>query len=168
MKKLTGIFLWAVFCVALTFGIAQAADKIGAVDVMRIASEYNKAKDYNKVIESKANAVDSEIEKKVNEIKQLQDKIGLLSDKEKEAKRPEFESKVKALQEFKRQKEMDLRKQDLENSKILADDIRNTISQYAGKEGYTIVLDDRSMIFQGKGYDITDKIIDILNKGYKK
>ncbi|MCX5710772.1 MAG: OmpH family outer membrane protein, partial [Candidatus Omnitrophica bacterium] len=84
------------------------------------------------------------------------------------AKLPEFNNKVKALQEFIRQKEMDLRKQDLDNSKILADDIRNAIYQYAAKEGYTIVLDDRSMIYQAKGYDITDKIVDILNKGYKK
>jgi len=168
MKKLTVIFLWVGFCLALTFGVAQAADKFASVDIMRIASEYNKAKDYNKTIEGKANAVDSEIEKKKNEIKQMQDKLGILSDKEREAKLPDFNNKVKALQEFIRQKEMDLRKQDLDNSKILADDIRNAISQYAAKEGYTIVFDDRSMIYQAKGYDITSKIVEILNKGYRR
>jgi len=168
MKKGAKVFLWAVFCLGITLGIAQAADKFASVDIMRIASEYNKAKDYNKSIETKATAVDSEIEKKVKDIKQLQDKISLLSDKEKEAKRSEFEGKVKDLQEFRRQKEMDLRKLDLDNSKILADDIRGAITQYATKDGITVVLDDRSMIYQGKGYDITDKIIDILNKGYKK
>jgi Skp family chaperone for outer membrane proteins len=168
MGKSAKVLLWSALILVSSLGIAQAADKFASVDIMRIASEYNKAKDYNKSIESKATAVDVEIEKKVKDIKQLQDKIGLLSDKEKEAKRPEYENKIKDLQEFRRQKEMDLRKLDLDNSKILADDIRGAITQYATKEGITIVFDDRSMIYQAKGYDITDKVVDILNKGYKK
>jgi len=143
-------------------------DKFAYVDVMRIASEYNKAKEYNKSIEQKATTYEAEIDKKLNEVKQLQDKINLLSEKEKETKKTEMETKVKDLQEYRRQKEVDLRKEDFENTKQIVDNIKDAIKRHAEKEGYTLVFDDRALVYQGKGMDITDKIIETLNKEYIK
>jgi outer membrane protein len=167
MKKICVMAM--VFLFAMMFAVqAKAADKIAYVDLSRIFSEYGKTKDYDKTLGDKEDAYTKEREKKVNEIKELQDKTNLLSDKEKEAKKSEIEDKVKKFQEFDRQKQADLRKEQDEKMKELLKDIEEAVKQHAQKEGYSLVLNDRILVYQDKSLDISDKIIEILNKGYKK
>ena len=102
------------------------------------------------------------------EIKQLQDKFNLLSDKEKESKKTELENKVKDLQEYDRLKQTDLRKDQDEKMKEILKDIEDAVKQHAEKEGYTLVFNDRVLVYEVKSMDITDKVMEILNKGPKK
>jgi Skp family chaperone for outer membrane proteins len=168
MRKVTGVFLGIVFGLFIFAQGVQAADKFGYVDLSRIFAEYGKTKDYDKVLGDKENAYSAEREKKVNELKASQDKMNLLSDKEKEAKKSELETKVKAFQDYDREKQTDLRKEQEEKMKELLKDIEEAVKQYSEKEGYTMVFNDRVLVYQNKSLDITDKIVDILNKGYKK
>ena len=94
----------------------------------------------------------------------LKDKFTLLSDKEKETKKSELEGKAKSIKEFITQKEADLRKEQEDRMKEILNDIETAVKGYAEKEGYTMVFNDRVLVFQNKSMDITDKIVDILNK----
>ncbi|MCM8800930.1 MAG: OmpH family outer membrane protein [Candidatus Omnitrophica bacterium] len=166
MKKIL-IAFWAVlFFYFLFLNPVFSLDKIACVDLLRIAKEYTKAQAYNKALDDKQTAYRAEIDKKANEIRQFQDKLNLLSEKEKEAKRQELENKIKALDDFIKEKELDLRKTELENTKEILKEIEDVVKQYAEKEGYTLVLDDRSLLYRVDTLDITDKIIEILNKDY--
>lgn len=168
MNKVLRVFLGAIF-VLMCFAVsARAEEKFAFVDLSRIFAEYNKTKDFDKVLTDKENVYSSEREKKVNDIKGFQDKVNLLSDKEKEGKRPDLESKVKTLQEYDRQKQTDLRKEQDEKMKEILKDIEETVKKYSEKEGYTFVFNDRVLVYQDKKFDITDKIVELLNKGYKK
>ena len=91
--------------------------------------------------------------------------MNVLSDKEKEAKKSDYESKVKAFQDFDRQKQTDLRKEQDEKMKEILKDIEEAVKKYAEKEGYNFVFNDRVLVYQDKSYEITDKIVDILNAG---
>ncbi|MGE5197303.1 MAG: OmpH family outer membrane protein [Deltaproteobacteria bacterium] len=165
----TSIFFFGVFLgLVLLAGAAYAADKLAYVDLSRTFSEYTKTKDYDKVLADKQNAYTTERDKKVNEIKQMQDKMNLLSEKEKEAKKPDLEKKVSDLQEFDRLKQTDLRKEQDDKMKDILKDIEDAVKQYSEKEGYTMVFNDRVLVYQNKSMDITDPIIAILNKGSKK
>jgi len=168
MKKI--IFASMALCLCTLFLTAGvfAADKFAYVDLSRLFSEYGKTKDYDKTLSEKQNAYRSDIDKKTNEVKQYQDKMNLLSDKEKETKKGEFETKVKGLQDFERQKLTDLRKEQDDRMKEIFKDIEDAVKQYAQKEGYTLVFNDRVFVYQTKSMDITDKVVDILNKNYKK
>lgn len=159
-----GLFLCSLFFVTGVF----AAEKIACVDLSRLFSEYTKTKDYDKTLGDKQTGYDTERGKKVNEIKQFQDKMNVLSDKEKETKKTELETKIKALQEFDRAKQTDLRKELSEKKAELIKDIEGAIEQYAKKEGYTLVLSEVGLAYNTKNLDITDKILAILNKGYKR
>ncbi|MDD2751723.1 MAG: OmpH family outer membrane protein [Candidatus Omnitrophica bacterium] len=152
-----------VFCSA-----AHAAEKFGYVSIDRIGDAYLKAKEYMKILEDKEKGFTDEIDKKRNEVKAFQDKINLLSDKEKEAKNTELENKIKSLQDLVREKQSDLRKEQVDKTIELSKDIKNAIDKYASKENFTLVFDAAALAYQPKGMDITDKIIDILNKEYKK
>lgn len=169
MRRVTVVLLAIAFSLSIFLGKAQAAaDKFAYVDLSRSFSEYGKTKDYDKSLSDKESAYSQEREKKVNEVKQFQDKMNLLSDKEKEAKKSEMETKVKALQDFDREKQTDLRKEQDERMKEILKDIEDTVKKYSEKEGYTFVFNDRVLVYQNKAYDITDKIVDLLNKAYKK
>jgi len=168
MRKAATVFLGVIFGLTVLLTVAQAAEKFGYVDLSRIFSEYNKTKDYDKVLSDKEESYSSEREKKVNEIKSFQDKMNLLSDKEKEAKKADLETRVKSLQDYDRQKQTDLRKEQDEKMKEILKDIEDAVKQYAEKEGYTLVFNDRVLVYQTKSLDITDKIVEILSKGYTK
>jgi outer membrane protein len=167
--KRASIVLWGVvFGLTFLFGVVEAADKFAYVDLSRIFSEYGKTKDYDKTLGEKETAYEAEREKKVSEIKQLQDKMNLLSEKEKESKKADLDTKVKSLQEFDRQKQTDLRKEQDEKMQELLKDIEGAVRQCAEKEGYTMVFNDRVLVYQTKSLDITDKIIEIMNASKKK
>ncbi len=168
MRKITGVFLGIIFGLNILLGVAFAADKLAYVDLSRIFSEYTNTKDYDKILSEGENAYTQEREKKVNELKQLQDKMNLLRDKEKETKKKDLETKVKAVKDFDRQKQTDLLKEQDEKMKEILKDIEEAVKQYSKEEGYTLVFNDRVLVYQNKSLDITDKIVDILNKGTKK
>ena len=162
MKKLL-VVLGLVCGLAFT-GKAFAIEKVAYVDLGKIFSEYGKTKNYDKTLTDKETVYNNERDKKVNDLKQFQDKLGMLSDKEKEGKKTELENKVKDFQEFDRQKQTDLRKEQDEKMKEILKDIEEAVKQYSQQQGYTMVFNDRVLVYQDKGLDITDKIIEILNK----
>lgn len=84
MKKATVLFVAALFGVGIWLGAAQAADKLGYVDLSRIFSEYGKTKDYDKVLSDKEQLYTSERDKKVADIKKFQEQMNVLSEKENE------------------------------------------------------------------------------------
>jgi outer membrane protein len=168
MRRVTFVFWGAFFSLIILGGIANAAEKLGYVDLSRSFSEYNKTKDYDKVLSDKEAAYNTERETKVKDIKQLQDKLNLLSDKEKEAKKSDLETKMKAMEDYDRQKQTDLRREQDEKMKDILKDIEAAVKQYAQKEGYTLVFNDRVLVYQEKSLDITDKVLDIINNNYKK
>ena len=168
--KKTGLVLGLIFFATLVLSAAAfAADKFAYVDLSKIFSEYKKTKDYDKILGDKETVYTAEREKKVNEIKQLQDKMNLLSDKEKEAKKSDLDAKIKDLQEYDRQKQTDLRKDQDDRMKEILKDIEETIKQYSQGAGFTMVFNDRVLVYQDKSLDITDKIMELLNaKSAKK
>jgi len=168
MKKTAVWFLGAMFVLVFLLRLAEAADKFAYVDLSKIFSEYSKTKEYDKVLSDKETVYNNERDQKTNEIKQLQDKMSLLSDKEKDAKKQDLEAKIKTLQDYDRAKQTDLRKEQDEKMKLILKDIEEAIKQYSEKEGYTLVFNDRVLVYQAKNMDITDKIVDILNKVTKK
>ncbi|MCX5714702.1 MAG: OmpH family outer membrane protein [Candidatus Omnitrophica bacterium] len=164
MRRLGLVLLGGLIGLVLSVGVSFAAEKIAYVDLGRIFSEYGKTKSYDKVLTDKEKVYTDEREKQASEVKSIQDKYNLLSDKEKEAKKGELENKVKALQEFDRQRQTDLRKEQDERMKEIMKDIEEAVRQYSVKEGYSLVFNERVLIYQAQNLDITDKIVAILNK----
>lgn len=168
MKRVSVTFLLVfIFSLVVLSGVVQAADKLAYVDLSRIFAEYGKTKDYDKALGDKETSYNADRDKKVDEVKKMQEKMNLLSDKEKEKKKTELEAKIKELQEYDKQKTTDLRKEQDEKMKEILKDIEAAVKQYSEKEGYTLVFNDRVLIYQNKNMDITDGVLEILNKGNK-
>lgn len=168
MRRTNIILCGTILSLFILSGAVQAAEKFAYVDLSRIFSEYNKTKDYDKVLGKKEDVYTAERDEKVEEVKQFQEKMNLLSEKEKEVKKTDLEARIKTLQDFDREKQTDLRKEQDEKMKEILKDIEDVIKKYSEKEGFTLVFNDRVLVYQNKSLDITDKIIEILNKQYKR
>ncbi|MDD5691670.1 MAG: OmpH family outer membrane protein [Candidatus Omnitrophica bacterium] len=165
MRKAAVVLGGVIFSLVLFLGSAQAADKFGYIDLSRTFSEYKKTKTYDKSLSDKEKVYTDERDKKVEELKSFQDKINLLNDKQREEKQGELQAKAKALQEYDQKKQAELRKEQEERMKEILKDIEEAVKKYSEKEGYTMVFNDRVLVYQSKNMDITSQIIDILNKG---
>ncbi|PIP19677.1 MAG: hypothetical protein COT38_03530 [Candidatus Omnitrophica bacterium CG08_land_8_20_14_0_20_41_16] len=164
MKKLAVVLCGAFLSLFVLTGVAQAADKFAYIDLSRSFSEYSKTKDYDKKLTEKENSYISERDKKLGEVNALKDKFALLSDKDKDSKKSELEAKAKSLKDFVAQREGDLRKEQEEKMKEILKDIQDAVKAYAEKSGITMVFNDRVLVYQNKSMDITNNIIEILNK----
>lgn len=167
MKRFTGIIVGGLIGLFLISGAAFAADKFAYVDLSRAFSEYSKTKVYDKTLTEKEKAYTAERDKKANELKQLRDKISLLTDKEKEAQSSDFQAKVKAFQDFVSQKEGDLRKEQDDRMREIMKDIQEAVKSISLKAGYTMVFNDRVLIYEDKSFDITDQVVAVLNNSNK-
>jgi len=47
-------------------------------------------------------------------------------------------------------------------------EIEKVVSDYAKKEGYDLILNDRVLIFGSDALDVTDKILEKVNEIYNK
>jgi len=164
MKKAAVIVLGVFLSLTLLMGIAAAADKLGYIDLSRTFNEYNKTKGYDKTLSEKEKVYTDERDKKVADLKAFQDKLSLLNDKEREAKGAELQTKVKSFQDYDRQKQAELKKEQEEKMKEILKDIEEAVKKYSEKEGYTLVFNDRVLVYQTKTMDITNQVVEILNK----
>jgi Skp family chaperone for outer membrane proteins len=164
MKKLSLVLCGAFLGLLIITGLAEAADKFAYIDLSRTFAEYNKTKDFDKKLTDKENGYISERDKKLGEFNTLKDKFAILSDKDKEAKKGELESKAKSLKEFIDKRETELRKDQEDKMKEILKDIQDAVKTYSEKTGITLVFNDRVLIYQTKSMDITNNVIDILNK----
>lgn len=164
MKKLAIVLCGAFLGLFILTGLAQAEDKFAYIDLSRTFSEYSKTKDFDKKLTDKENSYIAERDKKLGEFNTLKDKFALLSDKEKESKKAELESKAKVLKDFVTQREAELRKDQEDKMKEILKDIQDAVKAYSEKSGISFVLNDRVLVYQTKSMDITSNVIEILNK----
>ncbi|MFC1594057.1 OmpH family outer membrane protein [Candidatus Omnitrophota bacterium] len=166
MKKTLAVLVAVCFCL----GLAQAVHaqdtqigKVGYVDLSRAFDTYKKTEAYDKDLEKKREGKQAQRESKVKEIKKLQDKLALLNDKEKDKTQEAIEEKLIALDEFDRAATMDLRKERDDFLKEILKEIQTAIDEYAEKESYTLILNDRVLLYGSSALDITDDIIKVMN-----
>ena len=165
MKKVAMVLWGVIFSLTLLVAQAQAADKFGYIDLSRTFSEYSKTKGYDKTLTDKEKVYTDERDKRVADLKAFQDKLSLLNDKERETKGAELQAKVKEFQDYDRQKQADLRKEQDVRMKEILKDIEEAVKKYSEKQGYTLVFNDRVLVYQTKSMEITNQVIAILNDG---
>ncbi|MBU4488237.1 MAG: OmpH family outer membrane protein [Candidatus Omnitrophica bacterium] len=171
MKALK-VFLAVVLLSAFIFFQAApvlAKDiKIGYVSLGKAFDEYGKTKEADAVLEKKSNEKEKEREKMVNEISKLRDELELLNEKSKKDKQVVIDDKLKKLQEFVNATREELAKERDEMVKDIVREIDKVIQDYGKANGYTVILNDRVLVYGEDALDVTQDIVDILNKSAGK
>jgi outer membrane protein len=144
------------------------AEKIAYVDLALVFDGYEKTKDFDLKLDGARKTEQEKIDKKVEEIKGLQDKLPLLSDEEKKNKQTEMEQLAKDLQEYQRNAETTLIKDRNDKLQEVLKDIQSVVEELAKKDGYDLVLNERTLLYAGDNLNITDAVLKKLNEQYKK
>ncbi|HBR14885.1 MAG TPA: hypothetical protein DD723_04990 [Candidatus Omnitrophica bacterium] len=148
---------------------AEKTDKkIGYVDLSKLFDEYEKTKEYDKVLETKTKEFEAERNAKIEKIREVQGKVGLLADEEKKKTEEEMEKLKADLLEFDRQKKTDLTKERNEKIREILLEIEKIVSDYAEKEKYSVILNDRVLIFGDPSMNVTEDVLKVLNDKSKK
>lgn len=167
----------------------RAGDQMVFVNLDRVFEEYHKTEMANKQLKAQADEFTAERSGKIKEFEELQSAFDAARDDSqnpalsadvREAKREEAEEKLIEI----RRKEKEIRKYEESRKKQLMDterrvrnriveEIRDTIKTYAIEQGYAAVIDSsgqslnavESVVYYDSRLEITDQILEILNKG---
>ncbi|NQT46434.1 MAG: OmpH family outer membrane protein [Candidatus Omnitrophica bacterium] len=165
----------AVLCAAiissLIFGFAGtsgAEEKMGVVQLEKVFNEYQKTKELDSILEEKGKSTQDERQNKVDAIRKMKDELELLSEKGKEEKQAKIDEKIQELQTFDRDKTNTLKKEHDQYMREILKEISDKIEAYGKDKGYSMILSDRAILYSDEEIDLTDKVLEDLNKGYKK
>ena len=142
--------------------------KIGYVDIFQIFNEYDKTKDYDKVLEGERDKKEAELEKKKEEIKKMQDKLSLLKETEQDKERDKITQAATEYRDLEREALLDLKKKRDDKMKEIVEDINKVIEVYAQKSEFDLILNKSAVLYGEGGADVTDQILKIVNAKYKK
>jgi len=157
-----------VFCTGVAHAQATGAKKFGVMDLSKVFDNYQRTKDYDIVLEGKTKDYEKTRNEKIDSIKELQNKIALLKDNEKEKVQKDLETMRSDLTTFDQAQQTELRKQRDEKIREILLEIEKITSDYAKKEKYDMIFNDRVLVYGSEGMDISAQVLEILNSGYKK
>ncbi|MGE5279793.1 MAG: OmpH family outer membrane protein, partial [Deltaproteobacteria bacterium] len=138
------------------------------VDLSQTFDQYSKTKEYDDQLSAVQAEKEKDLEQISDEIKGLEDKMSLLSEKEKAAKQKELEEKNNKLRQMSQEIALDLRRERDDKLKEILQDIEKVVQAYAQKNGYDFIFNDRVLLYGAANADVTQDIIDQLNKTTKK
>jgi outer membrane protein len=169
MKKFFAVGLIGIFIFSFAgISFCQAESKVGFVDLSRAFDEYQKTKDFDKDLEKKGDSKQEQREKLVKDIRKMREEIELMNDRAREKKEQDIEAKIKALQDFDQDAKTVLTKERDDMVRDILKEMNDVIQEYGEGRGYSIILNDRVLLYGNKAMNLTDEIIKILNGRYKK
>lgn len=164
MKTFKVLLVTIFILSAVATGVYAAEGKIGYVDLSRLFDEYHKTKEYDKVLETKHGELEKIGKEKIEKIRESESKLALLKEDQKLALEEEIEALKDDAREFVNQEQTNLTKDRNEKIREILLEIEKVVSDYAAKEGYSIILNDRVLIFGDPAEDLTEDILTILNQ----
>ncbi len=153
-----------------SLALAQTSNlkKVGFLDLSKIFDSYEKTKEYDAMLEGKHQEYVKQHNQKMEEINEKTGKLALLKDDEKKKIQDEIDQKKRELAEFDQAARTDLTKQRDEKIREILLEIEKIVSDFAKKEGYDMILNDRVLIFGNEQMDVSDQILKVLNEDYNK
>ena len=162
--------VWMASCaLALSFAcptVWAQESKIGYVNLARVFDSYQRTKDSEQQLEHKGTQKQAELEAQVNDLKKIREGLDLLSDAVRESKAKELEEKSDEFQRIKTKSQRELLRERNETARVIVDDIEHAVAEFAKANGFSIILDQRSLLYGVDGDDVTDEVLKMLNDRY--
>lgn len=145
------------------------------VNADSLLTHYDFFKDTQKAFEQKGTQLDLELNQKgatiQREIQVFQQRAGGMIAAEAQAKQLELQKKAADFENYRQKAAADLSTERAQQTEKLYDNIYNFIKKYNGETKYQFVLGFQKgggILFADTNLDVTQKIIDGLNKEYKE
>ncbi|MBR6283973.1 MAG: OmpH family outer membrane protein [Muribaculaceae bacterium] len=158
-------------------GNTQAMEKmtIRYVDVDTILEHYNLAKDINEAMLRKQNQFDAAQQQRSNDINKFADQMqtkyknnGYLSEESFNADQATLAKKQREAESYLGNLQQNIQNELGQSQQQLLDSINNFMKEYARQKGYDMVLKKEATLYIDPKYDVTDEVVEGLNKRYTK
>ena len=154
---------------------APAAAVIRYIDGDSLMAKYNLAIDINEAMLRRSNQLDNEQMKRGNEINRLGNEIqnkyknnGYLTEESFNADQNRLAKMQNDAQTYLAKLQRDAQNEMMQYQLQLNDSVQNFIKDYAKQKGYDVILYKASTVYIVPKYDVTNDVIEGLNKRYTK
>lgn len=154
---------------------APAAAVIRYIDGDTLMAKYNLAIDINEAMLRRSNQLDNEQMKRGNEINRLGNEIqnkyknnGYLTEESFNADQNRLAKMQNDAQTYLAKLQRDAQNEMMQYQIQLNDSVQNFIKTYAKEKGYDVILYKASAVYIDSKYDVTNDVIEGLNKRYTK
>ncbi|MGM0443091.1 MAG: OmpH family outer membrane protein [Fibrobacterota bacterium] len=163
-----------LFLAALTVSMVYAEDmKFGYIDSDRIIEEYNRVNDAKSELQQYSAAKEKKATQMQEEIRELQQKLQqqelMLSDEKKKQMLETLQQKTGEYQTFLQENFGQTGAVARKNNELMdpiMKDVNEAVKKIATDENYTFIFDNTVGLIYGKpAYDVTDKVLKVLNSG---
>ncbi|MFC4270392.1 hypothetical protein GQF03_01405 [Sneathiella chungangensis] len=172
MKIVSLLFFMLAFVVQPGFAEPMVKASIGVVDMQKIMSELAVVKDINsqiKALEEKTNADLSAMEEKLKEEKsQIERQKTLVTPEAFAEKQAAFNRKVATFRVEVKDKTAQLQRSRINALSKIREQILPVMRKVMDEYGATVVLDVSEILFAEKPLNLTEPVIERLNKDLKK
>jgi len=156
----------AIVLIFVVIGMPAFAEKIALVDFNEILSKYSETKKVNDMLEKERTERQEKLDKLQEELRIMEEDFmknkDKLKEKEKEKKREEFKRKLMMVQDKLNTYGMELKTLQRRYIGKLRRTIKDAIKTIARRHKFKYVFEAKA-VYVG-GVDITDKVIEYLNK----
>jgi outer membrane protein len=150
------------------FALAADVAKIGVIDFQKILETSAAGKAIQAELKSKNEMMAADLQKKGTEIenisKRLERESMVMSKEMREEKEREHRIKVNDFKSLQKKYRAELQKLQVELMQKLQTDLNAVTAEIGKKEGYLLIMDKRGVVYAPTSVDLTDKIIQMLNK----
>ncbi|HOK57222.1 MAG TPA: OmpH family outer membrane protein [bacterium] len=157
-----------VFLGFMCMGLLAQSGKIGYVDIKKVFDNYDEAKKTEEKFKKEIDEAQKNLDKLQDEVKKMQEdyekKKSMMKPEEQTKKENEIKAKVQELSKkwMETKQKLDDRGKELENQ--IFEDIKKAIADYAKKNGFSMVVDSRLILYGESAVDLTDEVIKLINK----
>lgn len=172
MKKFVLVlFPLMLFCF-LSGSMGQEAFKFGVVDTQRVLINYSKAVEVDNLLKAAEKRWQDELEDLRNDITTMQEKKEKTELFVEEAETASIERDIQYKQQQYQQKFNQGRDALLEKNRELmtpiVQELEELIKKVGKEENYDLIIDKQAVFYMNEKYDLTDKLIALINAGAKK
>jgi outer membrane protein len=170
-KIIFAVIFISTFVFILSSNAADVA-KIGVVDFQRVLDNSNAGKSAQAEITRQGKKMEAELEKRKNEIEEIQKNIerqnAVMSKEAREEKKRDLQIKIYDIKNLEKKYLSELRKNERKKLIKIQNEAFSITQEIGKKEGYLIIFEKKVAIYVPKTLDLTDKVIQEYNAAYKK
>jgi Skp family chaperone for outer membrane proteins len=165
MKKFNLILIIILFFANISLADQYPNTSIGIIDINRVLTESNAAKDAAKQIEKIQNKSEEDSKKEdeliIKEREKLIEQQSVMAPEAFEVKVADFEKKVQTYQIERQEKLRKLDRMVQAARANILDEVKPIINDYATELGITVILEKNAVVMSADDMDMTDQDIEI-------
>jgi outer membrane protein len=170
MKKYLVFLFICLGLIASPVLAAQAAPKIGYIDLQKALNMSAAGKAAKEKIKEKVQSYDAEVKSRQEELKKLKEDLEkqamLLSEEARNAKERDYQQKVKDYQRFAKDIQETLQQTDADYTRKIVESLLKVVQEVGKRDGYTLILEktESSLVYADDSIDMTNEVIKTFDK----